>query len=162
MTALTTLNKMKKANKLVQLYFHQDGPRSYKRGVGALLAALADTGENTQRNLSAIMGLSRRDLKDVVKKAARKGYVTIEDADAAKTYIVKLTAEGKAVAEKREAANAKTADKIASCLTEEELAQLDAIAEKLIVGAKDAGVSGKKKGRKHHRKCRKHGRRYGK
>ena len=45
------------------------------------------------------------------------------------------------------------------CRPAEELAQLDAICEKLIVSCKDAGINGKKKGRKHHRKGHKHSRR---
>lgn len=154
--SLKTLNKMKKANKLTQLYFRKNGPRSYKRGIGALLGALETESSATQRDLVVATGLSRRDLKDVVKKAVRKGFVTIEDAEGAKTYTVALTEEGKKVAAKRAAAQAKAADKLAETLSEDELAALDAICEKLIVAAKEDGVSGKKKGRKFHKKCRKH------
>ncbi len=154
--ALKTLNKMKKANKLTQLYFRKNGPRSYKRGIGALLIALEAEGSATQRDLVVATGLSRANLKDVVKKAVRKGYVTIEDAEGKKTYTVALTEEGKAVAAKRVAAQEKAADKFAETLTADELAALDAICEKLIIAAKEDGVSGKKKGRKFHKKCRKH------
>lgn len=154
--SLKTLSKMKKANKLTQLYFRKNGPRSYKRGVGALIAALEDEGVATQRELVVATGLSRANLKDVVKKAVRKGYVTIQDAEGEKTYAVALTDEGKKVAAKRSAAQAKAADKLAEALTEDEIAALDAICEKLIVAAKEDGVSGKKKGRKFHKKCRKH------
>ena len=155
--ALSALNKMKKANKLVQLYFHKQGPRSYKRGVGALLVALASTkkGEQTQNKLTSKLGLSRKDLKSVVKKARRKGFVTIEDDDKKKTYTVKLTDEGKKVAKKRDEAQNSAATELASVLTTEELEQLESICEKLILSAKDAGISGKKKGRKFHAK-RKH------
>ena len=154
---LKTLSKLKKANKLVQLYFHEKGPRSYKRGVGALLSTLANTkkGEVTQRKLSSALGLSRKDLKSVVKKAGRKGFVTIEDAGKKKTYIVKLTPEGERVANKRDDAQQNAAASLAEVLSAEELEQLDAICEKLIVAVKDAGVSGKKKGRKFHKKRRK-------
>lgn len=154
--ALKTLNKMKKANKLTQLYFRKNGPRSYKRGIGALLIALEVEGSATQRDLVVATGLSRANLKDVVKKAVRKGYVTIEGAEGKKTYTVALTEEGKAVAAKRVAAQEKAADKFAETLTADELAALDAICEKLIIAAKEDGVSGKKKGRKFHKKCRKH------
>jgi DNA-binding MarR family transcriptional regulator len=154
--ALKTLNKMKKANKLTQLYFRKNGPRSFKRGIGALLIALEAEGSATQRDLVVATGLSRANLKDVVKKAVRKGYVTIEDAEGKKTYTVALTEEGKAVAAKRVAAQEKAADKFAETLTADELAALDAICEKLIIAAKEDGVSGKKKGHKFHKKCRKH------
>ena len=100
------------------------------------------------------LGLSRSELKDVVKKAERNGYVTIEDAEGERTYAVKLTDEGRKVAEKRIVANDKTADGIIDCLSEEEIAQLNAITEKLILSMKDKGINGKKKGRKaHHCSC---------
>ena len=48
----------------------------------------------------------------------------------------------------------KTAEEILECLSAEEVAQLNAITEKLILGIKDKGVNGKKKGRKaHHHHC---------
>ena len=107
----------------------------------------------TQRKLVDILGMSRSELKDVVKKAERNGYVTIEDAEGKRTYAVKLTDEGRAVAQKRVEANDRTADDILSCLSEEEVAQMNAITEKLILSMKDKGVNGKKKGRKAHRRC---------
>ena len=154
-----TLAKMKKADKLVRLAQRKNGPKSYKRGQGALLRILLENDGATQRELVTKMGLRRGVLEDVVRKAARNGYVTIEKGDEKKLYAVKLTDEGRKLAEKREAAQDKTADAIADVLSAEELAQLDAICEKLIVGCKEAGIDGKKKGRKHHRKGRKHSRR---
>ncbi len=46
-----------------------------------------------------ILGLNRSELKDIVKKAERNGYVTIEDAEG-EHYAVKLTDEGREVARK--------------------------------------------------------------
>ena len=48
-----------------------------------------------------ILGLNRSELKDIVKKAERNGYVTIEDAEGERTYAVKLTDEGREVARTR-------------------------------------------------------------
>lgn len=162
--ATETLAQLKKASKLTRLTFRAKGPKSFKRGQGALLKALAETDELTQKELVKILGCDRSHLKDIVKKAERNGFVQIVDTDKKKTYIVKLTEEGKALARKRIAANDKVAEEILSCLTEEEIASLDAITEKLILAAKEAGTDGKKKGRKmhHHHKmmakdCRKHG-----
>lgn len=149
--ATMTLNQLKKASKLTRLGFHKNGPKSYKRGQGALLNALIENDGSTQRDLVGVMGMSRSELKDIVKKAVRNGYATIEDADGERTYAVKLTDEGRAVAQKRVAAQDKTADEILSCLSEEEVAQLNAITEKLILSMKDKGINGKKKGRKAHR-----------
>lgn len=150
--AAKSLAQLKKANKLVRLAFHKNGPKSYKRGQGALLRALLENDGATQRELVKTLGMNRSNLKDVVKKAQRNEYITIESVDEPRTYAVKLTNLGRELAEKRAAANDCTADEILSCLTAEEVKQLDAITEKLIVAMKEKGISGKKKGYKVRRK----------
>lgn len=153
--ATKTLRQLKKASKLTRLAFRKNGPKSYKRGQGALLNALLVHDGSTQRDLVKILDLDRSDLKDIVKKAERNGYVSIEGVDAKRTYAVKLTPEGRELAEKRAAANDDTATDIVSCLSEEEKEQLNALTEKLILSCKEKGISGKKKGRKahHHGSC---------
>lgn len=148
--ATATLAQLKKASKLTRLAFRKNGPKSYKRGQGALMNALLANDGATQRELVKILGWDRSALKDTVKKAERNGYVTIGDHEDKHTYTVSLTDEGKKIAEKRVAANDKTAEEILECLSAEEVAQLNAITEKLILGIKDKGVNGKKKGRKAH------------
>lgn len=150
--AAKSLAQLKKANKLVRLAFHKNGPKSYKCGQGALLRALLENDGATQRELVKTLGINRSNLKDVVKKAQRNEYITIESVDEPRTYAVKLTDLGRELAEKRVAANDRTADEILSCLTAEEVKQLDAITEKLIVAMKEKGISGKKKGYKVRRK----------
>ena len=150
--AAKSLSQLKKANKLIRLAFRKNGPKSYKRGQGALLRALLENDGATQRELTKVLGMNRRNLKDVVKKASRNEYVTIENVEEPRTYAVKLTALGREVAEKRAAANDRAAEDILSCLSEEEVKQLDAITEKLIVSMKEKGISGKKKGYKVRRK----------
>lgn len=150
--AAKSLAQLKKANKLVRLAFHKNGPKSYKRGQGALLRALLENDGATQRKLVKTLGMNRSNLKEIVKKAQRNEYVTIENVDELRTYAVKLTDLGRELAEKRVAANDRTADEILSCLTAEEVKQLDAITEKLIVAMKEKGISGKKKGYKVRRK----------
>lgn len=152
--ATATLAQLKKASKLTRLAFRKNGPKSYKRGQGALMNALLANDGATQRELVKILGWDRSALKDTVKKAERNGYVIIGDHEDKHTYTVSLTDEGKKIAEKRVAANDKTAEEILECLSAEEVAQLNAITEKLILGIKDKGVNGKKKGRKaHHHHC---------
>ena len=152
--ATATLAQLKKASKLTRLAFRKNGPKSYKRGQGALMNALLANDGVTPRELVKILGWDRSALKDTVKKAERNGYVTIGDHEDKHTYTVSLTDEGKKIAEKRVAANDKTAEEILECLSAEEVAQLNAITEKLILGIKDKGVNGKKKGRKaHHHHC---------
>ena len=149
--ATKTLARLKKAGKLTRLTFREKGPKSYRRGQGALLHALSENDGATQKDLVAALGCDRKQLKDIVKKAARNGYVKIVDVEEKKTYSVQLTKEGAEIASKREALNEKVAEDILACLTGEEIDQLNAITEKLIVAAKEAGVSGKKKGRKMHK-----------
>lgn len=152
--ATATLAQLKKASKLTRLAFRKMGPKSYKRGQGALMNALLENDGATQRELVKILGWDRAALKDTVKKAERNGYVTIGDHEDKHAYTVSLTDEGKKIAAKRVAANDKTAEEILECLSAEEVAQLNAITEKLILGIKDKGVNGKKKGRKaHHHHC---------
>ena len=151
--ATQTLAQLKKTSKLTRLAFHTNGPKSFRRGQGALLNALLENDGATQRELVHVLGFDRGELKGVVKKAERNGYVTIEDAEGVRTYAVKLTEDGRAVAEKRVAANDKTAEDIVECLSKEELSQLNAITEKLILSMKDKGINGKKKGRKEAGHC---------
>ena len=151
-----TLAKMKKTGKLVRLAQRKNGPKSYKRGQGALLRVLLENDGATQRELVSKLGMSRAALKDIVRKAQRNGYVTIEEAGEKKLYAVKLTDEGKKVAQKHEDAQDKNAEQILAVLSGEERAQLDAINEKLIVALKEAGIDGKRKGHKTHRKVKRH------
>ena len=99
--AAKSLAQMKKANKLVRLAFRKNGPKSFKRGQGALLQALLVDDGATQRDLTKTLGMNRSNLKDIVKKAERNGYVTIESIDQPRTYAVKLTDLGRELAEKR-------------------------------------------------------------
>lgn len=150
--AMKTLAQLKKASKLTRLAFHKNGPKSFKRGQGALLKFLLEDDGATQRDLVKKLGVDRRELKGIVKKAERNGYVTIESVGQPRTYAVKLTELGRELAEKRAEANDKTAEEIISCLSTEEVAQLDAITEKLILAMKEKGICGKKKGYKVRRK----------
>lgn len=154
--AAKTLSQFKKANKLVRLAFRKNGPKSYKRGQGALLRVLLENDGLKQRDLTKILGMNRSNLKDIVKKAERNGYVTIEDVDQPRSYAVKLTDVGRELAQKRSRANDEAATDILSCLTEDEVKQLEALSEKIIVSMKEKGICGKKKGykvrrKKHHR-----------
>lgn len=142
---------MKKAGKLARLAQRKCGPKSYKRGQGALLRCLLNNDGATQSELTAKLGLNRAMLKDIALKAKRNGYVVIENKGK-KSYALHLTDEGRALAEKHEKAQGKVDDMILAPLSADEREQLDAINEKLIVGLKEAGINGKKKGRKAHKK----------
>lgn len=157
--ATQAIAQLKKASALVNRTFHKNGPKSYKDGQGALLKVLHQTEEKKagRDELIETLSFDRRMLKNSVRKAERNGFVTVEGTD--DSYEVALTEAGAELAEKRCAAQTKVAEEILSCLTEEEVAQLNAITEKIIVSCKDAGAHGKRKGgKKQH--CRKHCKRH--
>lgn len=152
MSSVTTLSQLSKAASLVNRAYHKNGPKSYKKGQGALIKVMHRFGGQVDRDqLIERLGYDRRTLKDVVRKAERNGYVTVEDKK--KGYAVTLTDEGEKVAERRCAAHSKVADDILSALTPEEIEQLDTLTEKIIVSCKENGAHGKHKGRK--KKCKK-------
>lgn len=163
MSKIQTVAKMKKATDLTKRAFRKNGPKSFKAGVGALIVALYKAeGTVTQRELIDVLGMGRKGVKTIVKKAVKSDLVTIGEADEKKTYTVSLTDEGKKVAEKRIAADEAVAAQVLATLTDEEIAQLEAISDKIILAVKDMGIKGKKKHAfKHRRRCRKHGHRHG-
>lgn len=157
--SIRTLQQLNKATKLANRAMHKNGPKSYKKGMGALLKVLhCNEGEMSSREIVDMLSISRSNLKHVVRKAERRGYVTIAESDEHKTYRVKITEEGDKIAEKRCEAQDVAAQKLFDPFSEEERAQLNALTEKLIVSAKENGAHGKHKGgRKRWRKhCKKH------
>lgn len=154
-----TVAKMKKAVDLTNLAFHKNGPKSFKQGVGALVIALnrAD-GSLTNRELVEVLGMGRKGVKTIVKKAMRAELVAIEGIEGEKkTYKVTLTEEGAKVAAKRVAADKKVAEQVLAGLTEEELEQLASICDKIVLNVKEMGIHGKKhKAYRHNHRCRKH------
>ena len=150
------LKQLRKAAKLTNRAFRKNGPKSYKKGQGALLKVLhVNDGSMSSRELVEALGYDRGALKDIVRKAQRNGYVEIADADQKRTYMVAITAEGEKLAAKRCEANDKVAAKILEALSDEEVEQLNALTEKLIVSCKGVGAHGKRKhGKKCHRKKR--------
>lgn len=158
-TATKTLKQLRKASKLTDRAFRKNGPKSYKRGQGALIKVLhRKDGVATSRELIEALGFDRAELKNVVRKAERNGFVSIEDAEEKRTYVVRLSEEGEKVAEKRCAANTKAAEDILSALSEEEIAKLNELTEKVILSCKEQGAHGKRKGgKKHHHGHRAHG-----
>lgn len=155
---IKALKQLNKAADLTNRAFHKNGPKSYKKGQGALLKVLHKHGGSmTSRELVEALGYDRSKLKDIVRKAGRNGYVVLEDAEEKRTYVVKITDKGEEIAEKRCAAHSKTADEILSDFSAEEIEQLEALTEKIIVKTKAMGAKGKhKKGKKHHRGHKRH------
>ena len=57
--ATQTLAQLKKTSKLTRLAFHKNGPKSFRRGQGALLNALLENDGATQRELVHVLGFDR-------------------------------------------------------------------------------------------------------
>ncbi len=145
-----TLTHLEIAAKAANRAYHKNGPKSYRKGQGALLKVLHKAGGSATRDeLIDCLGFDRRELKHVVRKAQRNGYVTMENLDS-KGYKVALSSEGDALAEKRCAAQTKAAQDILSCLSEDEVAQLDALLVKI------ADSCGKDKSSRKHKVNHKH------
>ena len=146
--ASQTLAQLKKASKLVRLRLSQERPEKLQARPGRA----AERPRRQRRHHSARAGEDSRSQPQRAQGYREEGRAQrlrhLEDAEGERTYAVKLTDEGREVAQKRVAANDKTADDIIGCLSEEEIAQLNAITEKLILSMKDKGINGKKKGRK--------------
>lgn len=150
--ATKTLKQLRRAAKLTNRAFHKEGPKSYKKGQGALLKVLHTAGgEMASPDLVDRLGFDRRYLKDVVRKAVRGGYVTMEDIEGQRAYTVRITPEGDKLAEKRCAAQSEVADRILSTLTPEEIESLNSLTEKIIHQCKDMGARGERKHGRHHR-----------
>lgn len=143
---IKTINQFKKAETLINRTFHKNGPKSFKRGQGALIKVLHHhDGELTSKELIEILNFNRGELKRIVRKAQRNGYVEIKDTEEQRCYIVALTSIGAEIAEKRCKAHCKVAESIMGALTEEEIEQLNALTDKLIKSCKDLGAHGKHK-----------------
>lgn len=144
---IQAVKAMRKASKLVRLSFRENGPRSFKRGMGVLLSALNESETAVSRDdLVVALGATRIALKDIVRKAQRAGYVTMNNVEGEKGYSVALTDLGKEIAAKRSAAMDEAAEKALGCLTDEEIAQFIALNEKISLSLREQGISAKKKG----------------
>lgn len=149
-----TLTHLEAAARKAKRAYHKNGPKSFRKGQGALLKVLHKEGGSASRDqLIARLGYSRRELKDIVRKAERNGYATLK-SEGKDGYTVKITAEGDKLAEKRCAAQSKVAKDILSNLSADEVKQLDALLVKMTGASED----GNKNRRKHSRK--KHGKRH--
>lgn len=148
---------LKRAANYSKLGMHELGPRSFKKGQGALLKVLykfSDDGALCKKKLEKVLGWHGKELRRVAKKAANNGYVIISDPQY--KFEVSLTDKGKEVVEKRLAAEDRAADAILEGLSAEERDQLLSITEKIEKTCEELGIDYSViKEHKHH--CKKHG-----
>lgn len=148
---------LKKAADLTKLAMHREGPRSFKRGQGALIKVIYEFGSGTLAKDAAKKTLGWRgcDVRDVAKKAAENGYLTIENPQDG--FVMSLTELGTEVIKKRLVAEDKAADEVLGALTDEEKRTLISLCDKIRAKAEDMGISyemiQKKRGKRCGKEC---------
>ena len=151
---------LKKAANYTKLAMHEEGPRSFKRGQGALLKVAQKFGKSgsiTKDEAKRVLGWRGCDVRDVAAIAEQNGYIEINDGEADAIY--SLTDKGSQIIQKRLAAEDKAADAVMAGLSDKELSQLEAICEKIAKNCEDMGIDYsriQKKAGKKHCKNRKH------
>lgn len=151
------LHDLKHAANYAKLAMRDLGPRSFKRGQGALIKVVckfSEDGTISKEKLECILGWRGKDVRHVAEKAKRNGYVTIEDPEY--RFLVSLTDKGQQVIQKRMKAEDRAADAILEALSDEERQQLQAITEKICKTCEELGVDYEQiKERKGGKGCRK-------
>lgn len=139
-TSTKALDQLKKAANYSKLAMHRNGPYSYKKGQGALLKVLYKFGDGSlkRKKLAKMLRWEPEEVKRVVKKAKKNGYVTVTKAK--DKLEVSLTAEGKAIMDKRFAAEDKAADEVLAGLTADQVDTLYELTGKIIDTCKAMGI----------------------
>ena len=153
------IKSLKKAANYTKLGMRDLGPKSFKKGQGALIKVLykfSDEGALCKKKLEKVLGWHGKELRRVAEKAEKNGYVTI--ADPQFKFEVSLTEKGTEVVKKRLSAEDRAADAILEGLTDEERQQLLAITTKISKTCEELGIDyseiKKRRGGKH---CGHHG-----
>ena len=146
---------LKTAANYAKLAMHDLGPRSYKKGQGALMKVIDKFGENgsiDKKKLERVLGWKGDEVRRVAEKAAGNGYVAIDDAGF--EFSVSLTDKGAEVLKKRFAVEDHAADAVLAGLTPQEVEQLVTLTNKISATCKDdLGID---YDRIEKRSCRKH------
>lgn len=151
------IHSLKKAANYTKLAMRQEGPRSFKRGQGALIKVIYRFGDGRLDKDGAKKTLGWRgcDVRDVAKKAADNGYLTIEEPKDG--FVMTLTELGTEVVKKRLEAEDKAADEVLGALTDAEKKKLVELCGKISQKAEEMGVDysriQKKRGKQCGRKC---------
>ena len=136
------LEALKRAANYSKLAFHKDGPKSYKKGQGALTKVLlkfSQDGSLDRDTLEKALGWNADEVNDVVLKAQDNGYVL---ADVVDGVVVKatITDKGREVDQKRFEAEDRVADEILQGLSEDEKGELEDLCVKICMQCEAMGV----------------------
>ncbi len=132
------LKSLKTAANYAKLAMHDLGPRSYKKGQGALLKVIDKFGEDgsiEKKRLERMLGWKGDEVRRVAEKAEANGYVALDDEGF--EFTVSLTAKGAEVLKKRFAVENHAADAVLAGLTPAEVDQLVALTDKISATCKD-------------------------
>ena len=128
----TLPDQFRHCSNLMRRMYHQSGPMNTRHGQGKLMHYLLSMDGATQKDLAKEMRMRPASLADVVRQAECNGFVTVApNADDVRAAGVFLTDEGRAIAEKRAAANERVAADIFADFSEEERTQLEGLLAKL-------------------------------
>ena len=101
------------------------------RGQGRVLALLKLQPEITQKELSYLLDMRQQSISELLAKLEQKGYITrTPSPEDKRTTVIRLTEEGKVAAEQTDQ-NEGGMEKILSCLSEEEQANLAGYMDRL-------------------------------
>lgn len=149
-----TIASLKKAANYTKLAMRKDGPRSFKRGQGALIKVIHKFGQNdsiSKDEAKKVLGWRGCDVRDVAKKAADNGYLTIDNPKDG--FQMTLTQMGAEVVQKRLQAEDKAADAVLSGLSAAEKKKLGELCDKISMTAEEMGVDYATIQKKRGRKC---------
>lgn len=153
--SIKAIQSLKRASNFTKLAFREFGPKSYKKGQGALLKVVYKFGEDgaiNKKTAEKILNWNGRQLRHVAKKAEKNGYIAISDPEF--QFQMSLTDKGTEVIKKRLAAEDRTADTVLEALSADEIQTLIALTDKISKTCEGLGVDysriEKKRG-----KCRK-------
>ena len=135
------LASLKRAANYSKLAMHKFGPKSFKRGQGALLKSIQKFGKDgslDKKPAERILDWRGKELREVAKKAEKNGYIKISHPKY--EFTMTLTDKGQKVVEKRLNAEDNAADMIFDCLTDEEKATLISLTDKISENCKAHGV----------------------
>ena len=135
------LHSLKVAANYSKLGMHKFGPRSFKKGQGALLKAIYKFGREgslDKKPAERVLDWRGKDLREVARKAEKNGYIKISHPKY--EFKMTLTENGTKVVEKRLTAEDHAADMIFESLTGDEKQQLIALCDKVSENCKKLGV----------------------
>lgn len=151
---------LKRAANFSKLAMHNEGPRCFKRGQGALMKVVYKFGDGDKgisvKKLAGVLGWGRHETMAVAHKAAENGYVTVQRKASGKRRVM-LTPLGNEILQKRLEAEDRAADEVFAYLTDDEREQLLALCTKVSDACEDMGIDyseidEKKHGRHHGRR----------